>query len=313
MANRITTLQGSQNPILSKFAVGYKHASMIAKKVAPVIPSYTETGTFYTLGKEGFYVIDTERALRANPKQTDFVVSSDTYTCKEHALWSPLDYKEIQAAKKYGGDAVLKLEQRAVNLVQNMLEVELEKAVADIIFSATYYATGNKTTLTGDDQWSSANSDPLDQLETAIAAARADMGIEPNTLVLGYDSYRQLAKHAQIKAMVSDNKDKASVLKADDLAALLRFKNVFVGDKVYSTDAGVFTNIWGDYAALVYLPEPGEMVEGTTPHTIVIEEQGYPEVKTYPDKKVKFYEVTRKYVVKNVGTSYGYLIVDTKA
>jgi len=85
---------------------------------------------------------------------------------------------------------------------------------------------------------------------------------------------------------------------------------VLVGKAVYSTDAGVFTDIWTDNAALVYTPDKGEMVEGTTPHTVLIEEEGYPEVRSYDEKDVKSYRTTRKYVVKNISTSYGYLIVD---
>lgn len=313
MADRITTLAGSTNPILTKFAKGFTHVGLIAKKVCPLIKSFTETGTYFIFGKEGFYIYNTERALRANPNQVRSTISSTTYTCKEHALWDALDYKEIRAAEKYGAGAILRLEKRALRGVDRLLEIKLEYDVAAYIFGSSYYASGNKTTLTGDDQWSSANSDPIGQLQTAKEAARADMGIVPNTLVLGYDSYIQIASHAQIQAKISNNRDQKAVMNVEDLAKILGFKQVIVGESVYSTDAGVFTDLWGDYAALIYLPDDPELVEGTTPHTLIIEEEGYPEVKTYPDKKVKFYEATRKYVVKNIDTSFGYLISDTKA
>ena len=310
MASRLKTIQGETNPILTKLAVGYKDEEFIARKVAPLVSSLTESGTLFTFGKEGFYIYDTERALRANAKKIDFAISKATYRCEEHALESSLDYKEIEAAKRYGAAEVLRLEKRAVQLTQKALERELEKAVADIVLSDSYYASGNKTTLTGSDKWSDASSDPVGQIITGIKAARADMGVEPNSMVLGYDAYWELANHAQIKAMVSDSKDKAIVLNAGDLASLLRLENVFVGKAVYSTDAGVFTNIWTDSAALIYIPRDMEMSEGTTPHTVLIEEKGYPEVKTYAEKKVKSYETTLKYNVKNISTSYGYLIVD---
>lgn len=313
MASRLNTIQGEVNPILTKLAVGYSSLQrFIARKVAPVIESLTESGTIYTFGKEGFMLYDTERALRANAKKIDFAVSKDTYRCAEHALESSLDYAELEAAEKYGAQKVLSLKKRALNLINRALDIELEKAVADIVFSGTYYASGNKTTLTGTDQWSHASSDPIAQLSTGKAAARADMGVVPNTLVLGYDSYEQLCKHASIKAMFTDMRDKPVLFDAMDLAAILKFKNVFVGEAVYSTDAGVFTDLWGDYAALIYLPEPAEEAEGTTPHTVIIEEAGYPRVKEYPGKKTIDIEDTRKYTVKNISTSYGYLISDTK-
>lgn len=314
MASRIETIQGNLNPILSEFAAGYATPnSFIFPKVAPVIQSMTESGTFYSLGKEGFYVYDTARALRANAKKIDFAISSDTYVTKEHALETSLDYVELENAEKYGAAQILKLKQRAVNLVQHALSVELEKAVADVIFSQTHYASGNYTTLTGTDQWSHTSSDPLASIATGRAAARADMGVEPNTLVLGYNSYLKLCVHANVKALFSTLKDRPTMFSDVDLAAVLKFKYVYVGSKVYSTDAGVMTDIWTDNAALIYTPEPGEMVEGTCPHTIIVEEMGYPQVKEYAGKKTVDVEVTRKYVVKNINTSFGYLIQDTCA
>ena len=100
----------------------------------------------------------------------------------------------------------------------------------------------------------------------------------------------------------------------DLVAEILGLKAIHVGEAVYSSDAGVFTDIWGDNMALIYLPQASdELVEGTTPHTIIVEQSGYPQVKTYASKKTEDYEVTRKYVTKNLSTSYGYLITDITA
>ena len=311
MANRESTLRGQLSPLLTKFAVGYSTpANLIAKKVAPVISSLTNSGTLFSFGKEGFMLYDTERTLRANANRVEFAVGSDTYLTAEHAIETALDYDEIKQAEKFGQARILQLERRAVGFTQQILETELEKAVADIVFSATYYASGNKETLSGTDQWSHASSNPITKIKEAKKAARADMGVEPNTLILGYDTYYALASNPTIKAMVSGNKDKELVLGDADLARLLKFKSVIVGEKTYSTDAGVFTDIWTDNAAMIYLPAPGELAEGTTPHTVIIEEAGYPAVKVYDEKKVRSYETTRKYVVKNINTSFGYLFSD---
>lgn len=313
MANRITTIEGSTNPILTKFAKGFTHVGRIAKRVAPVIKSYTETGTYFIFGKEGFYIYNTERALRANPNQVRSTISSTTYTCAESVLWDALDYKEIRAAEKYGANAILQMEKRCTKGVDRLLEIKLEYDVASYVFGTSYYASGNKLQLTGDDQWSSTNSDPIGQIQTGKEAARADMGVSPNTLVLGYTSYIDLGKHPQIKAQLSDSRDKRAIAKPEELAFIMGVKEVIVGEAVYASDAGTFTDLWNDSAALIFLPEDPELVEGTTPHTVIIEEVDYPEVKTYPDKKVKFYEITRKHVVKNIDTSFGYLLYDTRA
>jgi hypothetical protein len=314
MASRLETIRGEVNPILSKLAKGYNPPDQyIAKKVAPVVESLTESGTLFSFGKEGFMLYDTERALRANSKKLDFAISKDTFVTKEHSMETSLDYAELDAAEKIGAAQVLNLKKIGMAIVQRALNVELEYLVAAIMFSSTYYASGNYETLTGTDQWSHSSSKPIDKIIAAKKTARADMGIEPNTLILGYDAYYALANHVDIKAMVSSQRDKPIVLDASDLAGLLKFKSVFVGQAAYSTDAGVWTDIWGDAAALIYLPDSAELVEGTTPHTVIIEEMGYPQVREYAAKNTVDMEVKRKYTVKNIDTSFGYLFLDAIA
>lgn len=313
MASRNKDLTGSVNPILTQFAVGYRNARFIGDRVAPIVESMTESGTLFSFGKEGFYLYDTERALRTNAKKIDFAVSKDTYRCAEHALESSLDYKELEAAEKYGADKVLQLQRRQINLVQRALTVEHEKAVADIVFSGTYYATGNKTTLSGTSQWSDkTNSAPFTDIKTGIAAARADLGVRPNTMVLGFDAFHELTDHPDVLERIKYSE--RAVVTEDILANVFGMANVLVGESVYSTDAGVFTDLWSDSCALIYLPTgQGEEVEGTSVHTVTIAEVGYPEVKTYQEKNVESYRTTRKYQVKNINTSFGYLILDVKA
>lgn len=317
MASRLKTLQASVNPILSRFAVGYRNAEMIGRKICPLIPSLTESGTLYTFGKEGFRVYNTERALRAESKKINFAIGSDTYRCAEHALETQLDYKELDVAMKYGAERVLQLERRAINLVSNSLELELEYDISQIVFGASYYATGNKVTLTGNDQWKvsgggeGSTSTPLADIDAGLDAARADMGVEPNTIVFGYDAWQAFKRHSDVQALLNTVRDK--ILSPMRAAELLEMENVYVGKGVYSSDGSTFADLWTDSVALLYVPSNPELVEGTTPHTVVIEEEGFPEVRTYDEKKVRSYEVTRKHVVKNVSTSYGYLIVDTCA
>ena len=121
MASRLKTIQGETNPILTKFSLGYKAIQGIAKLVAPIVKSLTESGTLFSFGKEGFYLYSTERALRADAKRAYFALSKDTYRCVEHAIETPLDYKELEAAKKYGADKVLQLEKRAVDFCNKIM------------------------------------------------------------------------------------------------------------------------------------------------------------------------------------------------
>jgi hypothetical protein len=313
MASRNELIRGEMDPVLSKLAIGYKKVNGIARLIAPVVDTLVESGKLVSFGKEGFKLYNTERALRAEAKKIDFNWSHSTFVCEEHAIEAPIDYKEFDEAKRAGTDQILKLETRALRLTQNVLETELEKAVAGYVFDGTYYATGNKTTLTGTSKWSDVSSgvsDPIDDIDTGVAAARADMGIRPNALVMGFQSWLDLKNHPDLIA-IANKRDNFGILTPQLAKDILGFKHLIIGEAVYATDAGVFTDLWGDNVALIYIPEAGELVEGITPHTVIIEESGYPQVVKYNNKKTLDIETTYKYVVKNVDTSNGYLIIDT--
>ncbi len=309
MASREKTIRGEVSPILTQFVVGYVSPQFIGRLVAPLVPSYAAAGTLYTFGKEGFYIYDTQRALRANANKIQFAISKDTYVCVEHALESSLDYKELEEAERIGAKEVLKLEQRTVMGIENAMTRKLEKEIADYIFGTSYYATGNKTTLSGGDQWSDPNnSDPVGNIDTGKIAARADMGIEPNTGVIGYTAWAKLKRHPQILDKIKYSQLGVSTVQL--IKEIIELENLYIGMSNYAADDGTFTDLWTDSMALIYIPPKDQLVEGTTPHTILIEQKGYPEVKTYSMKKTIDYENTHKRVVKNISTSYGYLISD---
>ena len=312
MAGRKSELRGSTNPILSKFATGYKNARLIGEIVVPNLEVLTMTGTFFKMGKEGFYLYNTERALRADAQKILSAINSDTYKNVEHALEHPLDYKEIEIAQRYGADKVLKLKKRTGMIVSLAMAVAKEKAKADILFSGTYFASGNKVTLTGTDQWTDkTNSTPLEDIRTGIKAARADMGIEPNTITMGYLAWDAFKNHPTVIAKIKNTKN--AFVTIEDAKEIIGVQNIIVGPAVYSTDAGVFTDLWADNVALHYLPIQGELVEGVPIHAVCFNTIGYPKVKEYQNKKTLDIEETQEYSVKNIDTSNGYLIIDVAA
>ena len=311
MGSRNRAIAGETNPILSTFAIGFQNPRFIGNLVCPPVPVLKEAGTYFVLGKEGFYLYDTERALRAQAKRIDFFPSKAKFLCAEHALETALDYKEIDIAEKFGANQVLKLKKRVLSIAENALATDKEKTIADILFSGTYYAVGNKKALTLTECWSeAATSTPINDIRTGKKAARADMGIEPNTLVLGYASYDLLRNHPTVTSKIRNSKN--TFVTGDDLKEILDFANVIVGSSVYSTDAGVFTDLWTDNVALIYLPGKGEIVEGVPVHTVQFNELGYPQVKEYLMKKTIDIEETHKFQIKNISTSYGYLITNTQ-
>lgn len=315
MASRNESLRGEVNPILTQQVIGYKAQNFIARKIAPVFKSLTESGTMMKLGKQAHMLYDTKRALRADGKKAHVDYNKDTYQCLEHTIEMPLDYQEIEIAQTYGMEKVLDLEKTAALQGRHIIEAELEYAVASLLFSATYYASGNYTTLTGTGKWSDVTtgaSHPFTNIETGIVAARADMGAEPNTIIFGYQAWLDFKNHPDVVERLGKYVSGPVMVTPALAAEWLGFKNVFIGEAAYSSDAGVFTDLWGDNVALIRIPDNMDlMLPGDTPHTVIIEQIGYPEVRTWNGKYVRDIINTDKYVAKNIDTGYGYLIIDT--
>lgn len=311
-------IRAQVDPILTTFALGYKpQQNLIGHLVAPEVPVLSTTGTIHTYGKEGFRIHDSKRAARAHPKKLDFGMNKDTYACVEHSLAGELDLEaELEEAARVGGAALQdKMERQAVLTVQNSLELEREKAVADSVFAAANYESGNKVTLAGNDQWiasgggQGSTSNPIDDINTGIAAARDDMGIKPNTLTFGFSSWKALTQHSDIKDIVKYSQ--MAVITEEMIKQIFGVQYVNVGEAVYSSDGDTFSDIWGDHVSITYTPPAAEMAEGTTPHTVTFNLAGYPIVKTYDDAINRNYLVFRKYQVKLISDKYGYLISDT--
>ena len=313
MPTRNREIVGVVNPLLTEFATGYKNAQFIADLVVPSVESLTESGTILTFGKAGFKLYDTNRAPRANSRKIDWYNSKVTYICAEHSLETSLDWeKEIKVAEKYGAQKVLDLKKRSLRTVEKALAVDKEKAVADILFGSSYYATGNKVSLTGTDVWTdTTNSDPIGNISDGKKAARDDMGIEPNTLVLGYLSWVALKNHPALTGKIKNAKSSDEINK--DAQEILDIEKIIIGKAVYAGDEGKLAEHWTDNAALIYTPNTGEEAEDIREHTVLIKEVGYPLVKEYSSKYTLDMTEFQKWVVKNLSTSNGYLIINTNA
>jgi len=318
MAGRLAQIRAQVDPILSKFARGFMPAAnFIGRRIAPIVPVLTKTGTFYTFGKEGFKIYDNRRAARALPNLAEFAIGKDTYATIEHSLATQLDIEsEIKEAQRIGQGTLLQLERNSINLAQNSLEIELEKSVADIVMAAASYAANNKVTLSGNDQWKTSGaagstSTPIEDIRSGLNAARDTMGRRPNTITFGYDAWEGFIDHPDVIERIKYSQ--RAIVTEELVAAMFKVQNVFVGEAVMAQDSesDPFVDIWPDSVALTYVPVKNEMAQGTTPHTVVMELMNGTKVKVFDDAVNRNYWAMRNYQVKHVADTYGYLIVDT--
>ncbi len=295
------------DPVLTNLVRGYSNAEFIGFLLFPIALVTKEAGKIPTFGKEAFKVYNTERAMRAKSNVLPVEARSMLdYATVEHDVVYPLDYREIEEdefnARKYGA-------YRA----QSAVQLNAEKQAADLAFTAANYATGSKETLTGTDQFTDASSTPITTIRDAMATVRNKIAKECNTIVMGIDVFHTLQDHSKILERIKYSQK--GIVTVDLLKAIFGVDNILIGKGVYSTDAGVITNLWNDSLLTCYIPTMESSVERSVYEPsfgYTLRKRNNPVVDSWFEEggKIENIRSTDNLVVKLVGSDAGYLISD---
>lgn len=296
------------DPVLTSLAVGYTNEQLIADQLMPFVLLDKEGGKIPLFGREHFKVYQTERALRAKSNRiSPEDIGSVDVAMDEHDLEYPIDYRE-------DAESAFPLQARATAVTTEGIRLRHEVMVADIVQNPANYGAGNKITLSGTSQFSHDASDPEGVVSDAKAAVRAKIVKEPNTLVIGYETWRVLKRHPQLKAILSDSRPR--LVQLADLREIFEIPNIVVGRAVKANDAGVTTDIWGDNMVLAYVPGAGNGQRSPYEPSFgyTLRKRGQPVVDTRTeDGKVELIRNTDIFRPFLLGADAGYLISDTNA
>ena len=297
------------DPVLSALALGYSNAEFVGDQLLPFVMLDKEGGKIPRFGKEAFKIYATERALRAksnriNPEDVDGIdISLD-----EHDLEYPIDYRE-------DAEAAFPLQAHATNRVVEGIRLRHEAMVASITQNPANYPAGNKIALSGSAVFTDPNSDPEGVVDDAKAAVRNKIVKEPNTMVIGYQAWRALKRHPKLKEILSDTRSR--LVQLNDMREIFEIESVVVGKGVYSTDAGVTTDLWGGNLVLAYVPKAAPAAAGDAPVRSAYEpsfgytlrKKGNPVVDTRTeDGKLEIIRNTDIFRPYMLGAEAGYLV-----
>ena len=295
------------NAYLSEVARGYTNSAFIAGSLFPTIDSELEKIDIFEFNKEAFQVYNTERAIRANsnvisPKGFD----KKTATLAEHDLAYPIDYREEEEARK------VKLQIHATNVVTEGLKLKQEKLCAELVQNPDNYLTGSKITLSGTSKFTDyTNSDPVGVIEDAKDAIAGNIAQLPNTMVLGYETWKVLKRHPKLQELMSFTKNR--IVTIDFLKEIFEIPNISVGKSVFVDDSGNFVKVWGDNIVLAYVPNLSVRTEYDPAFAYLVRKKNSLNIDEYRKEgyKVRFIRATDIYTPFMVGPDAGYLINDT--
>lgn len=246
--------------ILKEVSLRTKNFDVIWPGVAPVVRVMSREGKYFIWDIQNDFRLDDD-ALPPLAKATNIraTKSDATYAVRGRGLgdWIPGEMIFNNP------DDPLGPERRMVETLKQRLMNRQEKRTADLVFVASAYDSTNKTTLSGNGQWSDSASDPIGALLTAIDA----MLVMPNTLVLGSETWQKLRIHPKVVAAcrpTGGNAASGGVVTRAELAEVLELGQVLVGKRRLDTAAPgaapSYSRIWGKHALLAFV-EPNPAID----------------------------------------------------
>jgi hypothetical protein len=318
MAQQTTAQARAFEYRLTEIARGYMSPqSPVADVLFPKVPVAARAGKILSFGAEDFMLVNSKRSPGANTKRVQFGYATDSFALVDYSLEGAVPRELMEEAQ-----AVPNLNQGAMAIakVQNMMELEREKEAADLATTAGNYPSGNKVTLSGNDQWSAvhADSDPFTDIETAKEAIRSKIGAYPNVMEVGPKVLTALRNHALVLARLNIVNDKTPASIAQ-LQALFEIEKIVVGRAVYNSGTATsptFVDVWGKHAVLAYTQPASAQEMGSPNFGYTYQLRGYPFVEQKyfgENEKTWYYPYTDARKPYLVGTTAGYLITNAVA
>jgi len=240
---------------LSAVSVSYRNPNFIWETIFPVIPSDKQSDKYFTYDKAD--LMRNEAAVRAPgtlAQRGGYRVSNTAYFCDNYAFGKATPDEAAQ-----NSDEALDQQNADTEYVSDMVQRKAEITLAAAIFATSVWGTDKSVSV----QWDTyATSNPIDDVQAGIDIVLQNTGMEPNTLVLGQQTWTEgIKNHPDFVDRLSNQA--TMVLQLETAAAILGVPKIIVGKGSYNTagEGETFSGsyIWGKNALLCYVPgAPGK-------------------------------------------------------
>jgi hypothetical protein len=241
--------------ILTNISVAYiqEQNAYVASRIFPTIPVEKQSDKYFVYSKGDWFRDEAQlRAPATESAGSGYSLSTATYSSQVYAF-----HKDVDDQVRANADAPLNPDRDATTFVTQRMLLRQEVAWANDFFQSGVWATDTTPT----NLWSDyTSSDPIGDVETGKSTMLNSTGYLPNTLVMGYDVFRQLRNHPDIVDRVKYTS--AENVTEDILARFFGVDNIMVARAIKNSGAegaaNSFGSIYGKNAALYYVAKnPG--------------------------------------------------------
>ncbi len=252
-----TLNQVHTDKILTNISTAYiqDESRFIANKVFPMVPVDKKSDLYYTYTKNDWFRDEAQpRPPATESAGSGYNVATDSFNCKVFALHKDVDNQTIANTDR----PLEPFRDATAWLTQKMLLRQEIQWVTDY-FATSIWGTDQTIANKWDD---GASSDPIDDIETGIEAILSVTGFFPNTLILGYQVFRQHKHHPDLVDRLKYTGEVVNnTINEAMLAQMFGVERVLVAMAVKATNAEGVTEAYafvhGKDALLMYVnPRP---------------------------------------------------------
>jgi len=236
--------------ILTNISVAYiqDQNAFVASKVFPTIPVEKQSDKYFVYTKGDWFRDEAQlRAPATESAGSGYNLTTATYNTQVYAF-----HKDVDDQVRANADNPLNPDRDATAFITQRMLLRQEIQWASEFFTTGIWATDS----TPSNLWSDYTaSDPIGDVETAKATILTSTGFLPNTMVMGYDVFRQLRNHPDIVDRVKYTS--AENVTEDILARFFGVDRILVARAVKNSGlegaAVSMSSIVGKNAALYYV------------------------------------------------------------
>lgn len=250
------------DPHLTSLAIAYRNPDkvLVADSVLPRDDSLAETLFSYQRAKDvgqQFRLPHTAVGPKGKVNRLELDWESVPAQTEDNAIDVPLSFYDTK--RKNARDI-------AAGLATSIIQLRHEFNVAQLVFNAASYVTGQKEELEGDERLDHADyeGNPLELVDEALGK----MLLRGNIAVFGQASWRKFRTNPKVVSAVLGNAGTSGLVTPAQVAAVLGLQEILVGEGWLNTSLpGVASNmvqVWGPHIALIHRDRNASTQGGVT-------------------------------------------------
>ncbi len=242
--------------VLTNLSLRYRNEALIADMILPRLKVRKRSDKYFVYKKSNSYrLIDSAVGPKAQPNEVEWEVGTDNYSVEDYAL---ADYIPVESTDN--ADSPLQPRMDTNEFINEWLDLDREKRVADIVFAPGTYDASNREVLAT--KWGDDNDDPIGDVQGAVESCF----VRANTLVFGEEAWRAFRKLPEVldavKSSTRHQGTPGGLATAPEVAALFEVENLLIGRARYISSkkgqANTYARIWGKHMAALHVKKnPG--------------------------------------------------------